>query len=72
MGEIIEDNGYKARVGNSGELALYCLRIMKDDALRAKLSARSREIVKKYDVAKLTDDLEVIYKQTIANGPRKK
>lgn len=34
VGEIIEDNGYKARVGNSGELALYCLRILKDGKLR--------------------------------------
>lgn len=72
VGEIIEDNGYKARPGNYGELALYCIRILKDDILRQKLGERSREIVKKYDIKKLTNDLENIYQQTIQNGLRKK
>lgn len=72
VGELIEDNWFKARVGNYGELALYCLRILFDQDLQKSLGAKSQELVKKYDVITLTDDLENMYHQVIKNGPRKK
>lgn len=72
VGEMIEDNGYKAKAWNTEELANYCISLLEDAKLQKKLSERSLQIVKKYDVWKLTDNLESIYQQVINHGPRKK
>lgn len=72
VGEIIEDNGYKAPAWDTAALANHCVSLLENTELQTKLWARSLEIVHKYDVAKLTDTLESIYLTAIKNGPRKK
>ncbi len=65
VGEIIEDNGYKATPDNSHEMAEYCIRILRDSTLAQKLSERSLEIVKKYDIIPITTLLEKLYHRVI-------
>jgi len=72
VGEMIEDNGYKAKAGSAEELAGYCITLLEDAELWKKFSEKSFQIVKKYDVRKLTDNLEAIYVTTMKHGPRRK
>lgn len=69
---MIEDNGYKAKAGSAEELAGYCITLLEDAELWKKFSEKSFQIVKKYDVRKLTDNLEAIYVTTMKHGPRRK
>lgn len=69
---MIEDNGFKAQAGDAESLANHCISLLKDSGLQKMLAKRSLEIVKKYDVAKLTDTLESTYLSVIKNGSRRK
>ncbi len=72
VGEMIEDNGFKSKAWDIESLANHCISLLQNTELQKKLGERSLEIVKKYDVSKLTNDLESIYITVRENGPRKK
>lgn len=63
--ELIKDNWFKAENENSWELAIYILKLLKNEKLRKIMWQKSKEMLKDFDSKKLTKKLEKIYKNTI-------
>lgn len=63
--EMIRGNGFVAEVGNHREIANYMLHLLEDDELRNKMSKKSLEMGKKYDIRKTTQNLLDLYERVI-------
>jgi phosphatidylinositol alpha 1,6-mannosyltransferase len=56
-----EENGFVFEPGNSDELARYLDTLLTDSALRARMGAKSLEIIAKHDRVKVLDRWEALY-----------
>ena len=63
--EMITDNGYVARAGDHGELAIYILRLFADPVRYAAMSAAAKQSAQKYNIEKTTPQLLKIYRSFI-------
>lgn len=66
VGELIEDNWYKAKNENFWEIAIYLIRLLYNEELRLQMWNESRAMMKNFDSKLLAHKLETIYADVIA------
>jgi glycosyltransferase involved in cell wall biosynthesis len=64
--DFVQDNGLLFETDNSADLAEKALALLKDDARRQAMAARSTELSRQYDINTSVDRLEALYRSLIA------
>ncbi|MCC2333165.1 glycosyltransferase family 4 protein [Cellulomonas wangsupingiae] len=60
------DAGVLFRTGDSADLGATLVRVLADDALRARVSARASHVVGRYDWSAVTDQVLAVYEMAVA------
>lgn len=65
VGDLIKDNGLKAKNENYWELAIYLVKLLKDWDFLKKMWAESKRLSKKFDSKMLAKKQEELYKEVV-------